>query len=360
MKISTWIDRLAGVILALAIARMLGPQALGEWTLVLLTVWILSPWPESTLTTRLGAGLLGLAGVAIVSWIWHGSWERHALLWAIALGMLAIRTVHALPTKWPWRMSAFAASFLAGLVTLAITKSVLATHTALAITAGVAAIVGCLRFHNSLGRFSTISWITWGESLVMMLLQAQAILWVYARGLSETAIGELAAAFFLLEFLKGGLVILTLRFDKALTHFSQTRESFLETVRSMTAYSLLVMPPMVLAVFFVTGPLVNTVLGSEFSESVPLIRLLIWGFGLSFLSLMGTRVLAAKHKKVFAARIVAGLLEAALDWLWIPQMGLEGACYAHVAGEVLAFILIAFQVCHGVPDLINPFRKTYG
>ena len=151
-------------------------------------------------------------------------------------------------------------------------------------------------------RSRTISWITWGESLLMMVLQAQAILWVYARGLSESAIGELAAALFLLEFLKGGLVILALRFDAALTRFSQTRESFLETVRSMTAYSLLIMPPMVLAVFFVTGPLVNGILGSGFSGSVALIRLLIWGFGLSFLSLMGSRVLAAKHQTTCWAR----------------------------------------------------------
>ena len=120
------------------------------------------------------------------------------------------------------------------------------------------------------------------------------------------------------------------------------------------------MPPTVLAVYFVTGPLVNAVLGAEFSASVAMIRVLIWGFGLSFLSLMGQRVLAAKNKKTFGLRLWAGLLEALLDWFWIPQMGLEGACYARVAGEALAFMLISWQVFKLVPGLINPFRKTYG
>jgi len=138
MKITTWIDRLAGVILALAIAHILGPEALGEWTLILIAVWILSPWPEETLATRLGAGLLGLAGVAVVDWLWTGGWERHALLWIVAVGMFSVRIVHALPAPWRLRLAGSACSFLAGFIALGVTKSLLATSLALALTASQA------------------------------------------------------------------------------------------------------------------------------------------------------------------------------------------------------------------------------
>jgi O-antigen/teichoic acid export membrane protein len=360
MKISTWIDRLAGVVLALAIARVLGPQALGEWTLILLTVWVLSPWPEGSLTTRLGAGALGLAGVGIVAWVWPGGWERHALLWTVAAGMFSVRILHALPGNWRWRVVASGVSLIAGMVTLVITKSVFATTVTISLMAGAAALVGSIRYRASFGAFAPIDWRVGARSLLMMLMQAQPILWVYARGLSETAVGDLAAVLFLLEFLKGGLVLMALRFDAALARFSQTRESFLETVRSIAAYSLLIMPPIVLAVYFVTGPLINGILGAEFSASVALLRILIWGFGLSFLSIMGSRVLAAQNYSTFIARACGGVFEATLDWFWIPLMGLEGACYAHVAGEALSFMLIGLQMYRSIPDLVNPFRKTFG
>jgi|GEM_PF-2084543 len=360
MKITTWIDRLAGVLLALALARVLGPAALGEWTLILLTVWILSPWPAGSLLTRLGTGILGLAGIAAVSWLWPGGWERHALLWTLAVAMFSVRIIHALPTDWRWRLAGSLTSFVTGLITLILTKSVLATTLALALTAGAGALLGSIRYHRRLGVFTPISWQTWSASLVMMGIQSQAILWVYARGIAESDIGQLAAALFLLEFLKGGLVLMAIRFDTVLTRFSKTRESFLETVRSITVYSLLIMPPMVLAVFFLAGPLVNGVLGGAYAQSVPLIRLLVWAFALSFLNLMAARVLAAKDKSAFIPRLCGGLLEAALDWFWIPMMGLEGACYARVAGETLSFILIATKVHNTVPDLINPFRNMYG
>ena len=360
MKITTWIDRLAGVILALAIAHILGPEALGEWTLILIAVWILSPWPEETLATRLGAGLLGLAGVAVVDWLWTGGWERHALLWIVAVGMFSVRIVHALPAPWRLRLAGSACSFLAGFIALGVTKSLLATSLALALTASLAALIGSILYRAKLGKFSPISLRIWTASLVMMVIQSQAMLWVYARGFPSASLGHLAAALFMLEFLKGGLVLVALRFDAVLTRFAQTRESFLETVRSITAYSFLIMPPTVILVYFVTAPLVNTLLGPAFADSIPLVRILIWGFGFSFLSLMGARVLAVKNISAFTARLAGGLLEAGLDAFWIPQMGLEGACYGRVAGEALSFILITLKVLRLVPDLVNPFRKTYG
>lgn len=360
MKISTWIDRLAGVVLALAIARVLGPDALGEWTLVLVTVWVLSPWPEGSLTTRLSAGLLGLAGVACVSWAWTAGWERHALLWTVAVGMFSIRIVHALPGHWRWRLMGSSFSFIIGLVTLLLTKSVLATSLAVALAACAVALIGSIRYRAALGAFAAISWRRWFESLIIMLIQAQVVLWAYARGLSETDIGELAAVLFIFECFKVGLVVIAVRFDVLLEKFAETRESFLETVRSMAAYALLFMPPFVLGAYFLAGPLVNWTLGPSFSTSVSLMRILIWGFGLSFLSLIGTRVLAVKGHRTLTARVTAGAIEAGLDWFWIPMMGLEGACYARVIGEALFFLFISVQMVRDVPDLINPFRKTFG
>lgn len=360
MKIGTWIDRLAGATFALAVARWLGPEALGEWTLMLLAAWTLSPWPNKSFETRIASATLGVGAVLIVSWLWPWAGERRTILLALTFGILGVRAAHALPGDRRWPVGVSLAGFSASFVVLGVTRSILAATITLAAVNLFLVLVHRIYHHEEFRKPERLPWAAFVSPWASALIQSQIIFWGYALGLPPRSMGELAAALFLLEFMKGALALVTARTAGSLEHFAAQRESFLEAVRGAAAYAFLIMPPLVLGIYFGAVWLVVNILGGAFAGSVGALQLLVWAFALSFLSLMGERVLKSKGRPTLDLRLGAACVEAVLYYAWIPAMGVDGACYARVVGEGAAFCAIAWRIHHAVPGIINPFRKQIG
>jgi len=362
MKMETWLDRLYVALWGVLLAQVLGPETLGSWMLALATAWLVSPWPPTTLTTRLVLGMISLSLTSVVVYLWPWAQERAILFYLVSGGLWSFRMLHALPIARRVRIGITLASLIGSAAVLIFSRSLLAALW----TSGGVALVGLfpgfwLSRHNW-GRLEIPRWRSLWISVVTTALQIQILYWLHAMKVPLPLIGSLAAALLTLEIVKVGLVTLTLRYDDALARFSPTRESFLETIRSLAVYGLLVMAPTVLVVYFGANVIVETLFGPAFGETILWLRLLIWGFAFSFFSVLGSRILQLKQTddSIGRARLAQTGIEAFLAFYWIPTLGVEGACYARVLSEAAGFLIIAIHVNRVVPGLINPFRRTFG
>jgi O-antigen/teichoic acid export membrane protein len=165
-----------------------------------------------------------------------------------------------------------------------------------------------------------------------------------------------------LDVLKVVPVLLVSAFFPALARFAGTRESFLETIRSLLTYSLLLMLVMVSAAFYAAPYIEIALYGSQFIEATPLLRALLGSFLAMFFNHIFSQVLIAKdreHQLVPAALVACGS-NLAFSWVWIPRLGTMGACYALIASESIYLVLQGKLLIDAVPGLFNPFRRTFG
>ena len=117
--------------------------------------------------------------------------------------------------------------------------------------------------------------------------------------------------------------------------------AFSRSLRLLWVISL----PIALSVFFLARPLIMTLGGEEYEDSVILMRWLIWITCLSFLSMQFRFLMAAIGKqRVFAGLVIAVLaIEIGVEALLIPHWGGFGACAGSLLGE-LVFVVTGLLI----------------
>jgi len=113
--------------------------------------------------------------------------------------------------------------------------------------------------------------------------------------------------------------------------------------------------PLLAGLLISSRELISIVLGNEFLEAVPLMRVLIVCLGLLFFNILLIRTLNAANEQRWATFSVAVALgfNILCDMLFIPRWGYMGAGFATLIAETVLFCLTAFFVYSRLP--LTPF-----
>jgi len=104
-----------------------------------------------------------------------------------------------------------------------------------------------------------------------------------------------------------------------------------------------------LALFLLAAPLVNLLLGSDFSASIPIVRILAWMMipytVNTYLTL--AFIAAKKERSVMIALSASLLILFLLNLWWIPRFGLAGAAWAALTAESFQALLLLILMQRG-------------
>lgn len=262
----------------------------------------------------------------------------------------------------------------AGVAVLWRTRELIPTTVTMAVASVAALAVGAIILYARFGAFPVL----WDNPTMSRLLKSSlpllgfVIFWIFYDNqdililnyfkMPEHEIGYFWSATKVIDVLKVVPVLLSGVFFPSLARFAQTRESFMETVRQMLGWSIVV-SAVIVAIAFVGAPMIERMLyGKQFEAAAPLLRLLLPAYALVFFNHMALQILIARdrEKDIVPGAVIACLGNLAASFYWIPKYGTYGACFALVASEILFFFFLVRLVFRSVPDLMNPFRRTYG
>jgi len=177
--------------------------------------------------------------------------------------------------------------------------------------------------------------LTWQlDTLLLGLLQPAAVVGIYS--VAYRPLG-------LLNWLPRA--VSTATFSSFTRLASENRTELNDTFSRSLRLLLVISLPIVLSIFFMAAPLIMTLGGEEYADSILMLRLLIWITCLSFLSMQFRFVMTAIGKQRVFARLVFAVfaIEVGVETMLIPYWGGFGACAGSLLGEftfVVAGLLI--------------------
>jgi PST family polysaccharide transporter len=137
--------------------------------------------------------------------------------------------------------------------------------------------------------------------------------------------------------------------------------------RLQRVFSALILGGIVIAagVSLLSGPVVNTLFGSEFARSGPVLAILAWNAPVVFLAVAQSNWFIAhgRQRGLMIRSAVAAVLSVTLNLALIPRLGAPGAAITMVVSQLIAqFFLNAFipetrELFYMQCRALNPFGK---
>jgi O-antigen/teichoic acid export membrane protein len=125
------------------------------------------------------------------------------------------------------------------------------------------------------------------------------------------------------------------------------KESVIAIFNKAFKFLLILVLPLILVVSLMADQFVRVILGSNFVDAAPLMRLLLLVWGFSFFSILCNKTLYALNRQRHVT-IAVGLCLAVnilLDLILIPRFGYMGAGVATLSAEVTMFLVSLTLVC---------------
>lgn len=134
------------------------------------------------------------------------------------------------------------------------------------------------------------------------------------------------------------------------------RKKFEEIADETLKVFFALVTPIVVGTFFFAPAIIHIVSGGQFTESVPVLRILVFALGAIFFGQYFNMLLIAgsEQKKLMQALSVAAVFNVSLNLFLIPRYSYFGAAISSVATEILVVLLtatIAFRVLKFRPRL---------
>ncbi len=105
-------------------------------------------------------------------------------------------------------------------------------------------------------------------------------------------------------------------------------------------FSLIVIP-LIVVVLFLAPEIINIVGGSDFSDAIPVLRILVFALASIFFGHLFTNILIAGslQKKLMFALIIAAMINVGANIILIPIYSYTGAAVVSVVTEVFVFVV---------------------
>lgn len=136
------------------------------------------------------------------------------------------------------------------------------------------------------------------------------------------------------------------------------REHFKEIADKTFKVFVIIVVPIVAGTWFLSGDIIRIVSGSEFGESAPVLRVLIFALGFIFFGNYFNMLLVVGNaqKKLMQTLFFIAIFNLLLNAFLIPRFSYMGAAYASLLTEMFVVILTSFLVrkyIQYVPSLEN-------
>lgn len=124
------------------------------------------------------------------------------------------------------------------------------------------------------------------------------------------------------------------------------REQFKDIADKTFIVFLLIIAPIIVGTFFLASDIIHIVSGSGFSESILVLRILIFALGFIFFGHFFTMLLVVGNaqKKLMQMLLIAAAFNIALNMIFITRYSYIGAAYASLATETFVAVATAFLV----------------
>ena len=111
-------------------------------------------------------------------------------------------------------------------------------------------------------------------------------------------------------------------------------------------YSLLILLPLSIGVYFYSSYIINLVYSSQYALASPAMQILIWTVVFLFIDGVATSLLNSIGKEVSVTKIylVAAIFNIVLNYLTIPVWSYIGASITTVLSEILIFVLMMYSI----------------
>ena len=111
-------------------------------------------------------------------------------------------------------------------------------------------------------------------------------------------------------------------------------------------YSLLILLPISIGVYFYSPYLINLIYSSEYALASPVMQILIWTVVFLFINGVATSLLNSIGKEFSVTKIyiVAALFNIILNYIMIPIWSYNGAAITTVLSEILILILMMYSI----------------
>jgi len=395
---------IATLALSIAVARVLGDSAYGQymsvWALIMILNVVthmgtetivmresarnLSRAPElvaDAMTIRLPLSLLAYAGAVIVAFLMEEG--RAFLVYAAIAGLSFFVSWHSLIATY------FEATLRIGtrtvlvtgcsLLTLAFTMIALflkmglaavlwAAVLAHAVTLTVTYLLVCRHFRPTLGRNLTgmkdilsESWPLAGIAF-LIILGARLDLFMLLKMKEAAVVGYYGASLRIAEslaFIPQAFMLSV--FPLMSFYYSRERGRFEDIYRRSLKYMSTIILPVALFLSFYSGPILKLSYGENFLEGAPALAILAWFMFFSFIGSVNFAaiIVESRHKALLILSFYSMAVAVALNLLLIPRYGLTGAAVAAVLRQIVLYptmLLIPSMRKYTIAAVTNSFR----
>jgi O-antigen/teichoic acid export membrane protein len=261
-----------------------------------------------------------------------------------------------------------------GIAVLLMKPSLLPVTMSMAAASGVAVVIAALIVRSRFGEFGAAldaealrklvrsSLPLLGFTSFWIFYDNQDILLLHHFHIIDSDIGLYWSASKIIDVLRVFPVLLMGAFFPTLARQAATRETYLQTSRTLLGYAALAIPAVVVSVYWAAPFLETLFYGPQFLGAAALLRLLLPAFAATFLNHICMQMLITKdlELKLLSASVVACISNFVLNWFLIPRYGPPGVCYSLIISE---WLFLSFQIrwiVEAVPGLFNPFRRHFG
>jgi len=132
-----------------------------------------------------------------------------------------------------------------------------------------------------------------------------------------------------------------------LSRFIYTNRSHFEEIANKTfKVFVIIVVPIVAGTWFLSGDIIQIVSGSDFSESAPVLRILIFALAFIFFGNYFNMLLVVGNaqKKLMQTLFFVAIFNLLLNAFLIPRFSYTGAAFASLATEMFVVILTSFLV----------------
>jgi O-antigen/teichoic acid export membrane protein len=123
--------------------------------------------------------------------------------------------------------------------------------------------------------------------------------------------------------------------------YLESREKLLDLYRTILRYIIIIMIPVAVAITIFAGDLIGLLYGSQYANSVLILRILIWSSLLTFiLALLGTVILVIDRFRLAAKlSVINTSVRIMLNIVFIAKLGFIGAPLAAITANIFSVIL---------------------
>ena len=111
-------------------------------------------------------------------------------------------------------------------------------------------------------------------------------------------------------------------------------------------YSLLILLPLCIGVYFYSPYLINLIFSSEYASASPVMQILIWTVIFLFVNGVASSLLNSIGKEVSVTKtyLIAAVFNIVLNYLMIPIYSYNGAAMTTVLSEILILMLMMYSI----------------